>query len=261
MRTEPLLQRQPPAFQAVPVARSDFTGTDVTGTDVAGTDITGTEVTRTAVTRTGASRQMSSARPRVIHTAARLARRRAIVRGTKWGLPGVAVLLLLSVALWPEISRVRRQEENIGRQLFAAESARMRAPHYRGVDQRGRPYTITADSALQPGPQRIELQAPKGDQLTDSGDWLYVQSQEGVYLQHAGQLDLSGEVNLYRSDGLTMRTVAAAVDMKQGAAAGHTRTHVEGPFGTLDAQGFMLLDKGATIQFTGPARLVVEQSK
>ncbi len=27
----------------------------------------------------------------------------------------------------------------------------------------------------------------------------------------------------------------------------------EGPFGTLDAQGFTITDKGAAIQFTGPA--------
>jgi lipopolysaccharide export system protein LptC len=33
--------------------------------------------------------------------------------------------------------------------------------------------------------------------------------------------------------------------------------HAEGPFGTLDAQGFALTDKGSVIQFTGPGRLVL----
>ena len=35
------------------------------------------------------------------------------------------------------------------------------------------------------------------------------------------------------------------------------RTHAEGPFGTLDAQGFVLVDKGAVIQFQGPAHMVL----
>ena len=35
------------------------------------------------------------------------------------------------------------------------------------------------------------------------------------------------------------------------------RTRAEGPFGTLEAQGFAVVDQGAVIQFTGPARLVM----
>jgi len=33
------------------------------------------------------------------------------------------------------------------------------------------------------------------------------------------------------------------------------------PFGVLDAQGFTLTDKGAAIQFHGPARLVLNERK
>ena len=41
------------------------------------------------------------------------------------------------------------------------------------------------------------------------------------------------------------------------AAAGSEPTHAEGPFGTLDAQGFTITDKGAAVQFIGPAHLVL----
>ncbi len=70
-------------------------------------------------------------------------------------------------------------------------------------------------------------------------------------------LDLSKDVVLYRDDGTVMRTHTAAVDIKQGAASSNDKTHAEGPFGVLDAQGFMLTDKGAAIQFQGPARLIL----
>ena len=33
--------------------------------------------------------------------------------------------------------------------------------------------------------------------------------------------------------------------------------HAEGPFGVLDAQGFTVMDKGAAIDFPGPAHLVL----
>ena len=33
--------------------------------------------------------------------------------------------------------------------------------------------------------------------------------------------------------------------------------HAEGPFGVLDAEGFMLTDKGTAVEFTGPAHLVL----
>ena len=84
-----------------------------------------------------------------------------------------------------------------------------------------------------------------------------VQSRSGVYTQHAGQLDLSGDVVLYRDDGLTLLTDAATLDLKAGVASSADRVHAEGPFGTLDAQGFAVVDHGSVAQFTGPGRLVL----
>lgn len=170
-------------------------------------------------------------------------------------------MLLLAVALWPELSRLAGQERSLSRNLLDVDSARMRAPHYRGVDERGRPYTITAESAVQLGPQRINLVWPEADIVAEGGAWVYVQSHDGAYIQHAGQLDLSGEVLVYRSDGMTLRTDSAAIEIKAGAAASNALTHVEGPFGTIDSLGFVLLDRGATIQFTGPAHMIVNQTR
>ena len=76
-------------------------------------------------------------------------------------------------------------------------------------------------------------------------------------MQHSGLLDLSGDVTVYRDNGVTLRTDSAAMDLKSGAGAGDKPTHAEGPFGTLDAQGFALVDKGAVIQFQGASRLLL----
>ncbi len=200
-------------------------------------------------------------RVRPVASPTALARRGTVIRGAKWALPGTAVLLLLAIALWPELSRLTTQERAISRKLTETDGARMQAPHYRGVDEKGRPYTITAESALQPNAQRVDMVWPVGDLLTENGDWLNVRSDDGVYIQHAGQLDLSHQVAFYRSDGMVLQTDSADVEIKPGAIASNALTHVEGPFGTLDAMGFTLLDRGALIQFTGPAHMVVNQSR
>ena len=84
-----------------------------------------------------------------------------------------------------------------------------------------------------------------------------LQAKHGVYLRNTQQLDLSHDVTLYRDDGTTLVTASASIDLRHGAAAGAQPVHAQGPFGTLQAQGFTVLDKGATIQFGGPAKVTL----
>jgi lipopolysaccharide export system protein LptC len=205
---------------------------------------------------------LGPARRRNLPSARGIARRRFVVTSTKWLLPILAAALLSLIAIWPELSRVAEESRIAFRRMSAAlaDGATLVQPHYRGIDARGRPYTLTADSATQVGPERINLVTPKGDATQEGGRWLMVQSKAGVFLQHRNQLDLSGDVQIYRDDGITMRTQSAAVDLKEGAAASSEQTHAEGPFGQLDAQGFTMLDKGGAIQFQGPSRLILNQA-
>lgn len=191
----------------------------------------------------------------------RLARRRFAVNVMKWTLPAGALLLLSSMALWPELDRLRDQERiSLQRMASAVGGATLTDARYRGVDEQGRPYTLTAATAQQVTDDRIDLTTPKGDVTLANGTWLMLQSKRGVYLQNTNQLDLSRDVTLYRDDGTTVTTASASIDLKQDAAAGAEPTHAEGPFGTLDAQGFTITDKGTAIEFTGPAHLVLSGS-
>ena len=191
-----------------------------------------------------------------------IARRRWAVGIAKRLLPIVALALLSVVALWPELSRDAEQARlTISRDRTVPESGEMTAASYHSVDDRGRPFTMTAAVARQVSAERINLTQPMGDMTLESGNWLMVQSRRGVYLQRIGSLDLSEDVQIYRDDGTTLATAAATVDLKAGAAASAEMVHAEGPFGTLDAQGFAVVDKGAVIQFTGPGRLVLNAAR
>jgi lipopolysaccharide export system protein LptC len=197
-------------------------------------------------------------RIRFLPSARRLARRRVAITLTKWLLPLGAVALLAVIALWPEIDRATDQTRLAFRRLSGSvEGARMVEPRYHGIDEIGRPYTLTAATARQVSQERIELTQPKGDMTLEDGTWLMLNAKLGTFMQKGSQLDLWKDVTLYRDDGTTLTTQSASIDLKLGAAASAEPVHAEGPFGVLDAQGFTVVDKGAAIQFSGPAHLVL----
>lgn len=212
-------------------------------------------------TRRSSQRLVGSAvsRMRRPPTQGGLARRRLMILLAKLVLPAVALALLTTMAMWPELKRTTAQ----GRLAFAGFAGDVAGDtvidaRYHGVDDRGRPYTVTATTATQVNPNRVNLHDPKGDITLENGTWVMLQADAGVFRQHDNALDLSHHVTLYRDDGTTMKTESAAVDTAQGAAAGAEPVHAEGPFGVLDAKGgFTLTDKGDQILFAGPAHMVL----
>ena len=166
--------------------------------------------------------------------------------------------LLAAVALWPDFSRhndkARFSFANVSGEL---EGAKLRHARYHGVDEKGRPYTITTDTARQLDAERVELGKPQGDLTEQGGTWLNLRAEHGIFMQKANTLDLWQDVVLYRDDGTTLTTAAATLDTKAGTAVSGSPVHAEGPFGVLDAQGFTITDKGAAVQFAGPAHVVL----
>src|SRR6185312_12535861 len=203
----------------------------------------------------------TAARIRMPPTAGRIARRRWLITCAKWLLPAAALALLGTIALWPELDHTADQARFAIRNLSGTvDGGRLIDARYHGVDEKGRPYTLTAATAHQVAPERIDLTMPNGDMTLQNGTWVMLKAKRGTFIQHANQLDLTDDVTLYRDDGTTLTTASAAIDMRGGAAAGSEPVHVEGPFGILDAQGFTVLDKGATIQFTGPAHVTLNSA-
>jgi lipopolysaccharide export system protein LptC len=190
------------------------------------------------------------------------ARRRMLLFWTKWLLPAAALVLLGSIAAWPELDR----SVNAGRSGYQAagvnlDTGRMLGARYHGLDVHGRPYMITADEARQVGPDHIDLVRPVGDSLTQSGSWMLIRAHAGVYMPHTQILDLFGHVTLYRDDGTLMNGPTAVMDVKRGIVASDDWVHAEGPFGVLDAQGELLSQREGIAQFRGPARMILNDDR
>jgi lipopolysaccharide export system protein LptC len=190
-----------------------------------------------------------------------LRRRRLAVTIAKGLLPVLALLLLVLLAVLPDLrtgSRIGRFSYKTGTSQGAV--SRMSEARYRGIDAQGEPFTITATRAIQATPSRLVLSRPKGDMTLKSGAWMMLNANSGLYHQKTDQLALAGKVTLYRDDGTTLKTSHALIDMKGGTASGHDPVSAFGTFGTLHAaSGFVVQDRGAEIIFKGPSHLVLDQ--
>lgn len=188
----------------------------------------------------------------------RLARRRILITLTKYLLPLGAIALLTTIALWPDFNNredsTRFSLANVSGEI---EGARLKRARYHGVDEHGQPYTLTSDTARQLDPERVELSMPQGDITQQNGVWINLKAEHGMFMQKANTLDLWQNVVLYRDDGTTLNTASVTLDIKNNTATGGDPVHAEGPFGILDAQGFTLTEKGTAIQFSGPARVIL----
>lgn len=187
-----------------------------------------------------------------------LGRRRTRILVAKLVLPVAAVCLLLSMTLLPGFDAVTDQARISFRRLSAEiEGAVVTAPRYRGVDEQDRPYTVTAESARQSKPNHIDLVVPRADITMEDGHWFFLKSIHGTLEQEQKQLDLWKDVVLYRDDGTALSTETMSIDLKTGTATSDQKVRVEGPMGTITADGFSFMDRGATVNFVGPAEAVL----
>lgn len=185
------------------------------------------------------------------------------VQVAKWVLPVIALGLIALVALWPHL----RNEDVRFRIGFAAiqsnvdDEASLLNPRYVGTDEHDQPYSITADIAKKVGGEgldtRVGLELPKADITLEDGTWLVLTAENGVYVRRDKTLELTGNVNLFHDSGYEFRTAKTTVDLSKGLARGNVPVNAQGPFGTLVAEGFILINRGRTVVFTGKSKLVL----
>lgn len=176
-------------------------------------------------------------------------------------LPTVATALIVVVALWPQLSDQKRRLSFSPTKVTseAARNLTMKNSIFSGVDSRKRPYSVTADSVRVAGDNNAELAMtqPKADVLLSDGSWVAVTAQRGDYDRDAKLLKLRGDVNLFHDDGYEFTSQSALVDLMAGDARGTDPVQGQGPFGNIEAEGFIIRNRGAKITFTGRSKLIL----
>jgi len=185
----------------------------------------------------------------------------AFVLGMKIALPALAVILLISVFVSsttfnsrPELTPTFR---DVGR---LNDDLRMVSPRITGVDRRGRPYVVTADTATQEvdNPDKIYLENIEADlMLDDGGNWLAITSRFGTLQSDAETLDLHDDISVFSADGYEFHAQTANMNFRTGSLISDQPVYGQGPLGTINANGVETSNDGEKIKFTGGVRVVV----
>lgn len=199
--------------------------------------------------------------PRAAEIRASVAKYSRFVSTMKILLPSVAGLLLALVLILPQLRDEPDQftADIVPGDVEGGGSLSLLNARYFGTDDSGQQFSVTAESVKEAGGDAddIDLIAPQADISLNDGTWLMVGADEGLYNRESQVLNLKGKVNLFQDQGYELHTDAATVLLEKGRASSATPVRSQGPFGELESQGFELEDKGKTVFFTGPARLVL----
>ncbi len=191
------------------------------------------------------------------------ARYSRLVSLLRYLLPILAIGLLALVAIWPQIHRgvdgFRLQSLKLDPSEVS--TLRMSNARYHGVDERNRPYVLNAEGAVQNPRDKnfVALEVPKANLVLENGAGVSVAAESGVYDGTAKMLDLMGAVRVRRDDGYVFETEVARVDLKSGMVDGNDPVRAHGPGGTIEAEGFRVLQKGEVVEFKGKSRVLLPQ--
>lgn len=211
--------------------------------------------------RSSTDQKQDALQPRTVNIRQSVEKYSRFVSTMKILLPSVAALLLVLVVVLPQL---RSEPEQFSAEIERVEgeegsSLSLVNARYFGTDESGQPFSVTAESVRESdgGDDLIDLTAPQADISLNDGTWLTVGAETGSYQREAQVLDLNGSVNLFQDQGYELHTDAVTIMLEEGRARSSAPVSSQGPFGQLESQGFVLQDKGKTVLFTGPARLVL----
>jgi lipopolysaccharide export system protein LptC len=185
----------------------------------------------------------------------------AFVLAMKILLPVLAIILLVSVFVSSTTFNSRPEIVIEVREIDALnDDLRMVSPRITGVDRRGRPYVVTADTATQEvdNPEKIYLENIEADLMLDEGgNWLSVSSRYGTLQSDAETLDLREEISVFSADGYEFHAQTANMNFRTGSLTSDQPVYGQGPVGTINANGVETSNDGEKIKFTGGVRVVV----
>ena len=188
-------------------------------------------------------------------------RRTRFVAAMRLILPTIAALLLAALALWSRFG-FDSNSFRLAMGTFGLESLHilsMSNPHFEGLDDKKRPFGVSAARATQADRDAdvIHLAAPQADITLEDGAWLTLTADSGLYRRAAQLLNLNGQVNVFHDQGYELHTRDVHIDLSKGSAVSNAPVEGQGPSGQLTAQGMEVTDGGSHIRFLGLAHLTL----
>jgi lipopolysaccharide export system protein LptC len=130
---------------------------------------------------------------------------------------------------------------------------------FEGMSKTDRPFSVTALSATEKADNKdlVDLEEPQAEIELSDVTWIAVTAQHGLYDRKLDRVDLDGAVKVYHDNGMTFSTEQAAMDLKTNTASGSMPVTGNDDRRELSAEGFEMLDDGATVLFKGKSHLKI----
>lgn len=193
----------------------------------------------------------------------RISRRYTVfVNSMRFVLPMIALAIVAVVMAWPKMDEgfaVVEKKDIIPQNTGHNE---LMSPHFESVTKDQKPYVITAARAVQDMNDQsiVLLEQPVADITMKDSSTLNLKAEHGVYRQNEKILVLDGQVNMVNQDGFTVQSQRMNISVDDKIAWTDTSVHGEGTQGTLDAQAMNANNATGIVVFTGPAKLILNQT-
>lgn len=179
----------------------------------------------------------------------------------KFALPVGAVAILMAVLVYSGLFDTRDKLDISFRDVsLPNDDLRMITPRVAGLDSDGRPYFITADTAIQNlnVPEEISLQNLQADlKFVQGTDWLSLASNSGLLNTHTELLKLDEQVDIFSTWGYEFHAQSAEINFKQGIITSSQPVQGHGPIGTLRADSMRADNATQTIHFEGRVKMKI----
>lgn len=177
-------------------------------------------------------------------------------------LPLVSILMISTVVFWGKIEEMIMFSEPKGAGELPVVPSSLKIknvliePSIVSTDEKGNPYKITAKTATQEKSQEAFLENPQGEIFLEQKH-IEFSSQNGVFNERKHTIRYLNGVEL-KGDGYTVKTEAAAVNLKTKIVTGDKPVHVYNDKTDIKAsQGFTLDEAGNKIIFRGKTRMIL----
>lgn len=189
-------------------------------------------------------------------------------RYLKFVLLAFCTVLLLGLLYWPEIelllTQPTAQEAKHEKKIFSETkitSKEVLKPRFMSVDKDNRPYTVTADKAINQSEEEVSLEKVKSSMTLENGETLLLTSKTGfVHPGKEGTADLYGDVNLVHSQGHEIITQEAHIDFDKGTVVSREPVAGKSIFGTIQGEGLHLHKEQKVIKVLGKSKVVFQKS-
>ncbi|MBL9029680.1 MAG: LPS export ABC transporter periplasmic protein LptC [Caedimonas sp.] len=176
--------------------------------------------------------------------------------------PLMASAMFMLIIFWPEIRSLLEKshvsDTNFKKFIYARN--RLNAPRLHSTDEKGRPYYISAKSAIQKSEKIADLEAPRSKMRMEDGTDLEIKANTGLYNDLTKILDYKNNVRLRSDTGYKLKTSLAHANLEKKQAFGDRHVEGEGPAGKVWAEGFHATQNGV-IHFKGKSCLIIHQDK